>query len=215
VANLLWDVREVWRDPGNPWNWVALVVDVGTTLLPGVPAFAGAVQKGGQVFRHADEAAQAGRIILQLGDQVVDIARLGSKAEDFLQVAHLPGAERLLANLTSASSTTLKGAEFELEFAVKHVNEIEEIERLLEVIQGGEKRIDFVLKGNIFVNVKNIDWFKYNNYVLKWETEELIKEARSFFKYNPSVVKYVFKGSVPDSVRQALEAAGIIVEVIP
>ncbi|WP_448600890.1 RHS repeat-associated core domain-containing protein [Thermoflexus hugenholtzii] len=215
VANLLWDVRAVWRDPGNPWNWVALVVDVGTTLLPGVPAFAGAVQKGGQVFRHADEAAQAGRIILQYGDQVVDIARLGSKAEDFLRVAHLPGAERLLANLTSASSTTLKGAEFELEFAVKHATEIEEIERLLEVIQGGEKRIDFVLKGNIFVDVKNIDWTKYNIYVLKWETEELIKEARSFFKYNPSAVKYVFKGSVPDSVRRALEAAGIIVEVIP
>jgi hypothetical protein len=180
VANLLWDVREVWRDPRNPWNWAALVVDVGTVLLPGVPAFAGAVQKkGGQVFRHADEAAQAGRIILQYGigltqlagrdphiwrvigqntpymavrmtqlgpncvtpngNQVVDVARLGSRAGDFLRVAHLPGAERLLANLMSASSTTLKGAEFELEFAVKHTSEIEEIERLLEVIQGGEK----------------------------------------------------------------------------
>jgi RHS repeat-associated protein len=215
VANLLWDVREVWRDPRNPWNWAALVVDVGTTLLPGVPAFAGAVQKGGQVFRHADEAAQAGRIILQYGNQVVDIARLGSRAGDFLRVAHLPGAERLLANLMSASSTTLKGAEFELEFAVKHTSEIEEIERLLEVIQGGEKRIDFMLKGNIFVNVKNIDWSKYNNYVLKWEIDELVKEAKSFFKYNPSAVKYVFKGGVPDNVRQALEAAGIIVEVIP
>jgi hypothetical protein len=72
-----------------------------------------------------------------------------------------------------------------------------------------------VLKGNIFVNVKNIDWSKYNNYVLKWEIDELVKEAKSFFKYNPSAVKYVFKGGVPDNVRQALEAAGIIVEVIP
>jgi len=215
VANLLWDVREVWRDPRNPWNWAALVVDVGTTLLPGVPAFAGAVQKGGQVFRHADEAAQAGRIILQYGNQVVDIARLGSKAGDFLRVAHLPGAERLLANLMSASSTTLKGAEFELEFAVKHTSEIEEIERLLEVIQGGEKRIDFVLKGNIFVNVKNIDWSTYNQFVLESYTNRLVKEAVSFFKYKPSAVKYVFKGSVPDRVRQALEEVGIIVEVIP
>jgi hypothetical protein len=39
------------RDPRSPWNWAALVVDVGTTLLPGAPAFAGAAQKGGQVFR--------------------------------------------------------------------------------------------------------------------------------------------------------------------
>lgn len=130
-------------------------------------------------------------------------------------MAHLPGAERLLANLTSASSTTLKGAEFELEFAVKHANEIEEIERLLEVIHGGEKRIDFVLKGNVFVNVKNIDWNSYNQFVLESYTNRLVEEATSFFKYNPSVIKYVFKGNVPDSVRQALEAAGIIVEVIP
>jgi hypothetical protein len=46
VANILWDLQGVWRDPGNLWNWAALVVDVGTILLPGVPAFAGAVQKG-------------------------------------------------------------------------------------------------------------------------------------------------------------------------
>jgi hypothetical protein len=46
----------VWRDPGNPWNWVALVVDVGTTLLPGVPAFAGAVQKEGKALWRAGGA---------------------------------------------------------------------------------------------------------------------------------------------------------------
>ncbi len=120
-----------------------------------------------------------------------------------------------MKKLLSTSAPTLKGAEFELEFALKHADEIEEMGKVLEIIQGGNKEIDFVLKGNVFVNVKNYDWSKYKGFVLKSETEHLVEQARSFLKYNPSAVKYVFKGSVPDSVRQALEAVGVIVEVVP
>jgi len=65
------------------------------------------------------------------------------------------------------------------------------------------------------VNVKNYDWAVYSEFAVGKATIDLVEEAKSFFKYNPNAIKYVFKGSVPDSVRQALETAGIIVEVIP
>ena len=148
-------------------------------------------------------------------DEIADIARLGARAEDFLKIAHIPGADRLLKKLLSTAAPTVKGAEFELEFALAHADEIEEIGRVLEVIQGGQKEIDFVLKGNVFVNVKNYEWATYSKFVVDKAAIDLAKEAKSFFKYNPSAVKYVFKGSVPDRVRQALEAVGVIVEVIP
>jgi len=207
IANIAWGIYEVSRDPS--WlNIVALAADVAATVLPGVPAGAGLLVRAGKVARAAMEVATH-------ADEGVDVARLGSHAEDFAKVAHVPGANTLLKKLLSTSTTTLRGAEFELEFALKYTDEIEEMGRVLEVIQGGEKEIDFVLKGNVFVNVKNYDWAAYDAYVLATETNKMVDQARSFFKYNPSAVKYVFKGSVPDSVRQALEAAGIIVEVIP
>jgi RHS repeat-associated protein len=208
IANIVWDIHEIRQDPGNLWNWGALVVDVGTALLPGVPAFAGVVSKGGKAAKAAVEVASH-------ADEVVDAARLGARAEDFAKVAHIPGADTLLKKLLSTSAPILKGAEFELEFALKHADEIEEMGRVLEVIHGGNKEIDFVLKGNVFVNVKNYNWAAYSEFAVGKATTDLVEEAKSFFKYNPSAVKYVFKGSVPDSVRQALEAAGIIVEVTP
>jgi hypothetical protein len=203
IANIAWDIHEIRQDPGNLWNWGALVVDVGAALLPGVPAFAGVVSKGGKAAKAAVEVASH-------ADEVVNVARLGARAEEFTKVAHIPGADTLLKKLLSTSAPILKGAEFELEFALKHADEIEEMGRVLEVIHGGNKEIDFVLKGNVFVNVKNYNWAAYSEFAVGKATTDLVEEAKSFFKYNPSAVKYVFKGSVPDSVRQALEAAGII-----
>ncbi len=204
IVNVAWDISEVKRDP-SLLNIGALVVDVAAMALPFVPGGLGLVMRGskaaGKIVAHADEAA--------------GVARLGSRAADFGRIAHIPGADTLLKKLLSTSTTTLKGAEFELEFALKHTDKIEEIGRVLEVIQGGNKEIDFVLKGNVFVNVKNYDWGKYGGFILTTETGHLVEQAQSFLKYNPSAVKYVFKGSVPHSVRRALEGAGIIVEVIP
>ncbi|MFO3796004.1 MAG: hypothetical protein ACK8QZ_01800, partial [Anaerolineales bacterium] len=158
---------------------------------------------------------KAALAVTRMVSHIDDVARLGSQAKDFAKVAHIPGADTLLKKLLSTAAPTVKGAEFELEFAIKHADEIEEMGRVLEVIQGGNKEIDFILKGNVFVNVKNYDWSKYNDFVLKSETEHLVEQAQSFLKYNPNAIKYVFKGSVPDSVRQALEAVGVVVEVIP
>jgi len=77
ILNIAWDIQEIRQDPGNLWNWGALVVDVGTALLPGVPAFAGVVSKGGkaakaavEVASHADEVVDAARMAGRLGEAV-------------------------------------------------------------------------------------------------------------------------------------------------
>ena len=89
VANILWDLQGVWRDPGNRWNWAALVVDVGTILLPGVPAFAGAVQKGGKAAQATLNVLQGIRIVGQLPDNarvgiriVQRLAEIGAHSEE-------------------------------------------------------------------------------------------------------------------------------------
>jgi hypothetical protein len=75
IANIAWDIHEIRQDPGNLWNWGALVVDVGAALLPVVPAGAGMVVHGGkaakaavEVASHADEAADAARLTGHMGD---------------------------------------------------------------------------------------------------------------------------------------------------
>ncbi|MBI2942524.1 MAG: hypothetical protein HYY04_19005 [Chloroflexi bacterium] len=207
VGNIIWDAYEVSQEP-SLLNIGALVVDVGATLLPFVPAGAGMVVRAGKTAKAANE-------VVSHADDVKDVARLGSRAADFGKVAHIKGSNTLLNKLLHPAPRVAQGAEYELEFAVAHADEVEEIGRVLEVVKGGAKEIDFVRKGNVFVNVKNYDWTKYNDVVLKFETETMVKQAKEFFKYNPTAVEYVFKGGVPDSVRQALEAAGIVVQVWP
>ncbi len=77
-----------------------------------------------------------------------------------------------------------------------------------------EPQIDFALKGNILLNLKKYDWAAYTALALEQETQRMIRQAKAFLKYHPRV-KSVLKGSVPDAVRAALEAIGVIVEVAP
>jgi RHS repeat-associated protein len=77
IANIVWDIHEIRQDPGNLWNWGALVVDVGAALLPVVPAGAGMVVHGGKAAKaaveaasHADEAVDAARMAGRLGEAV-------------------------------------------------------------------------------------------------------------------------------------------------
>jgi RHS repeat-associated protein len=77
IANIAWDIDEIRQDPGNLWNWGALVVDVGAALLPVVPAGAGMVVHGGKAAKaaveaasHADEAVDAARMAGRLGEAV-------------------------------------------------------------------------------------------------------------------------------------------------
>lgn len=75
ILNIGWDIYEVYRDPTNAWNWVALAVDVGAAVLPFVPAGAGLVVRGGKAAKAAVEVASH-------ADEAVDAARAVSRVED-------------------------------------------------------------------------------------------------------------------------------------
>ncbi len=78
IANIAWDIYEVYRDPGNAWNWVALVVDVGAAVLPAVPAGVGLVVRGGKAAKAAVEVASH-------ADEVMDAARALSRADEAVE----------------------------------------------------------------------------------------------------------------------------------
>jgi RHS repeat-associated protein len=199
VDAIFWllSARDFQQEPtwGNA-GWLALDT---LTMLPIIPSVGGWVRRGPEAVKITNMARQ---LVAKHG---VDLA------VEFTHVAHKPGAMTLLGKLIDSRPLVVKGALFELEYARKYTDEIVEIGRVLDPSINQE--IDFVLKGNVFVNVKNYDWSRYKDFVLTMETQELVRQAKSYLKYDPSAVKYVFKGSVPESVRKALEAAGVIVAV--
>jgi hypothetical protein len=168
-------------------------------MVPIIPSVGGWIRRGSEATKITNMAR---KLVANHGTAL---------AIEFTHVAHKPGAMTLLNKLNSSAEHTVKGALFELEYARLYTDEIVEIGRVLNPSVNQE--IDFVLKNNVFVNVKDYDWSRYNPFVLTQETNELIKQATRYMEHNPTAVKYVFKGSVPDSVRQALEAIGVIVEV--
>ncbi len=85
IANIGWDIYEVQRDPGNAWNWAALVLDVGAAVLPVVPGGVGLVVRGGKALSHADEVVDAGRVLAEAAshaDEVADVARAANRLDD-------------------------------------------------------------------------------------------------------------------------------------
>jgi len=86
ILNIGWDIYEVYRDPRNAWNWVALAADVGAAILPAVPGGVGLVVRGGRAAKagielatHLDEVADVGRVIVEAashGNEVADAGRV-------------------------------------------------------------------------------------------------------------------------------------------
>ncbi|MBC7344079.1 MAG: hypothetical protein H5U03_01380 [Clostridia bacterium] len=93
IANILWDIYEVQRDP-SLLNIGALVVDVGAAIIPFVPGGVGAIVHGGKAVKvaveaasHLDEAADVARVAAEAAshaDEVVDVARAGAKVAEGL-----------------------------------------------------------------------------------------------------------------------------------
>jgi len=91
ILNIGWDLYEVYRDPRNAWNWVALAADVGAAILPVVPGGVGLVVRGGkaakaavEVASHADEAVDAAKIGAKVAEEVAEEAaeRVGKEAAE-------------------------------------------------------------------------------------------------------------------------------------
>jgi len=100
ILNIGWDLYEVYRDPRNAWNWVALAADVGAAILPVVPGGVGLVVRGGRAAKagielatHVDEAADVGRI-------VAEAASHADEAADALRAVR--GSEEAVRSVTKA-----------------------------------------------------------------------------------------------------------------
>ena len=188
------------------------------SLLPFVPS-TGYLRRGKQALRLTDEALQLTQDIVRFV-QITTERKLGQMVYDFARIAHKRGAINLLRKFhkipTEEGGTNwnlVRGLRAELEYAVKFQNDIVEIGRKLEELS----EIDFVLKGNVFVDVKNYSWakdFYQSQYGIDKAIDTFERQARRYLKHTDSV-KFVFKKEVPHSVRMALEQLGVIVEVLP
>ncbi len=83
IANILWDIYEVRREPSLV-NIGALVVDVGAAILPVVPAGVGMVVRGGKAAKAAVEVASH-------ADEVVDAAQALSRADEAADAVRVAG----------------------------------------------------------------------------------------------------------------------------
>jgi hypothetical protein len=152
-----------------------------------------------------------------LTDEIVEfVARYGDEAYDFARIAHKRGALTLLSKLLSASDEIAQGAaRFELEYALEFSDEIVEIGRKLP----GGSEIDFVTRGNTYVNVKKFDStkrFYQMDFGMDTVIGKFVQQAEWYLECGANAVEFVFKGSVPDVVRAALEGIeGVTVKVIP
>lgn len=88
IGFLIWSIVDVWNDPGNWQNWLALGVDVLFTAIPFVTGGAGQIIKAGNkiddavdvaiVLNRMDDIGDLGRVtmISRDVDRVTDVARL-------------------------------------------------------------------------------------------------------------------------------------------
>jgi hypothetical protein len=202
-------------------GWLALDA---VSLLPIVPSLG--------YFRYGDEALQLYNRVTNLVERggvevlqhvVTAIQRFGDGnslfpsgihiAQQFGKIAGVPGSEKLIQRLANQSFPSVKGYVFALDYAATHADEIAEIERSL----GGGRSIDIVLQNGTFVELKHYNWsseYYQNASNLRRTTNDFLQQLDVYQDYAERV-EFVFYGSVPDSVRTALEAAGGIVSVTP
>ncbi len=76
IANIVWDIHEVRRNPRSLANWGALALDVGAAVVPLVPGGVGMLVRGGKALSHADEAIDAVRVAGHLTDNAREGIRL-------------------------------------------------------------------------------------------------------------------------------------------
>ena len=80
IACIAWDIYEIKRNP-SAWNIGALVLDVALAIVPFLPGGIGLLAKGGKVASHADEVADAVRLVDAV-DDAADVARAVDRAQE-------------------------------------------------------------------------------------------------------------------------------------
>jgi hypothetical protein len=127
-----------------------------------------------------------------------------------IKIANVPGASKLLQRLANTPFPMVKGYTFALDFIAGKADDVAEIERAL----GGGRSIDVVLKDGTFVELKNYDWTKYSPSQTQSKINHFLGQLKAYQDSGADVIEFVFKGNVPDAVREALENAGAIVKVV-
>ena len=202
-----------WANAG----WLALDT---VSALPVIPSLG--------YFRYGDEA-------LQLYNRITDIVHRGGIevgqnlwnaikrfsdgnqtfpsgwhiGAQFINIAHIPGAEKLIQRLATINFPMVKGYTFALYFVAGRVDDVAEIERAL----GNGRSIDVVLNDGTFVELKNYNWELYSASEIQRSINDFLDQLH-YYQQHSTQIEFVFKGSVPDVVRQALESNGAIVKVV-
>jgi hypothetical protein len=205
IANILWDIYEVRRDP-SLLNIGALVVDVGTAILPLVPAGAGLIVRGGkaakvgiEVATHADEMADVARV-LSHADEVGKSLRVADKLAD------IPGFGRLVSRLKHPFWFVRVGAEFEAERAAYYAERglLEGIE-VYENIGGKKAYYDLLLKGGVVVETKVwTGWARWSKETRATRLDDLFEQLQKYMASGRQVI-LDWKGELPPEVYERLQ----------
>jgi RHS repeat-associated protein len=205
IANILWDIYEVRRDP-SLLNIGALVVDVGTAILPLVPAGAGLIVRGGkaakvgvEVATHADEMADVAKVLAH-ADEVGKSLRVADKLAD------IPGFGRLVSRLKHPFWFVRVGAEFEAERAAYYAERglLEGIE-VYENIGGKKAYYDLLLKGGIVVETKSwTGWARWSEATQRARLRDLVEQLDKYMSSGKQVI-LDWKGELPPEVYKRLQ----------
>jgi RHS repeat-associated protein len=202
-----WDVIDIiflalsaYQFQNNPtWGnagWLALDVVCALPVLPSVGYLRygdEAVQLYSRITRVVTEIGlEGGQQILRVIDRFDDGGQL---ALDFLKIGDMPGARKIIKDLATGAKYKVKGSRFELEYAVKHADDIVEIGRSL----GSQREIDFVLKNGTFVDTKG--WNLWADFYQKpknlaRKAKELLGQADVYLAHTDQV-EFVFRGDQP------------------
>jgi hypothetical protein len=201
IASIGWDLYEIRKDPGNLWNWAALAVDVGTALLPGVPAFAGIVMRGGKAVAHAED--------------ILDVARAVNWAERFSGAGPevMQGIRRLekLVKNERVWAPYRRGLAAELARAEEYFK-AGKLRAVEAVVEGG--RVDFILVTEEIVEVK---YWRQQYTATKKNIERLADQLKTYqksgrpiilelvrTKTNPVTEKFILEELLPRLQRRGL-----------
>ncbi len=132
-----------------------------------------------EAIQVADAAYEFGRVIAKH-----NLLKLGWK---YVRVADIPGATKIMKDFSSitikktgkANWNLVKGLEGELDYAIRFKDEIVEARRPV----GKYREIDFVLKGNVFAEVKNYNWnspFYRSERGMKITKARLLAQAKAY-----------------------------------
>ncbi|MCG8351807.1 MAG: hypothetical protein MI924_28905, partial [Chloroflexales bacterium] len=169
---------------------------------------------------HTPDLAQ---LVKRYGDNARQIiSKYGNKlGQDILitydRVADIDGADRLMRDLLSGTGQTMnstaRGALSELGYAASLRERGFVIEKLADVIDG-QKAGDIVIRDGPVIDVKDHNWSRLNEHIIRNQTQEFIEQAqrhRQRYPGRPVVFAFTDWEHIPQSVVNTLRAHDITV----